>query len=155
MVDENKLETVDADLDEDSGEVSGLAYMPYPTSTLSPEITPPDLSDFKSRNITEVQRELSQKLAKIRQEYIDVVDAFNWNKIIYESEFGFEPVIGHTYHLYREGDHFRLSMIEPAKWMGKKFVGSFRLSAGGQWSPEELAEGFDLHQYIANGDAGE
>lgn len=155
MADENKLETVEAQLESGADEVSSLAYLPYPASTLSPNITPPDLSDFKSRNITEVQRELSQKLNKIRQEYIQVVDAFNWNKIIYESNFGFEPVIGHTYHLYRESNGFRLSMIEPAKWMGKQFVGSFRLSAGGQWAPEELAEGFDLHQFIANGDGSD
>jgi len=128
-----------------------LAFLPYPASTLSPEISPPDLSDFKSRNITEVQRELSQKLESIRQQYVQLVDTFNWNKIIYESRFGFEPVIGHTYHLYQEEGGFRLSMIEPGKWMGKKFVGSFRLSAGGQWSAEELAGDFDLHQHIANG----
>lgn len=155
MGDEETLKTVEAHIEGESDEVSNLAYLPYPASTLSPDITPPDLSDFKSRNITEVQRELSQKLDKIRQEYIQIVDTFNWNKIIYESKFGFEPVIGHTYHLYREGDTFRLSMIEPGKWMGKKFVGSFRLSAGGQWAPEELADGFDLHQFIANGDDGE
>jgi hypothetical protein len=137
------------ELEPSPDEVSGLAYLPYPASTLSPHISPPDLSDFKSRNITEVQRELSQKLDAIRKDYIDVIDAFNWNKVVYESEFGFEPVTGHEYYLYREGDGFRLSMIEPQKWAGKKFVGSFRLTANGQWKPEEVADDFDLAQYIS------
>lgn len=128
-----------------------LAYLPYPASTLSPSITPPDLSSFKSRNITEVQRELSERLERVRLEYVSLVDAFNWNKIVYESEFGFEPVIGHRYHLYREKDRFRLSMIEPGKWPGKKFVGTFKLGANGQWLPEEVAEDFDLRDYLANG----
>ncbi|MEM6885100.1 MAG: DUF2452 domain-containing protein [Verrucomicrobiota bacterium] len=138
------------ELAEDIPEVSNLAYMPYPTSTLSPNITPPDLSSFKSRNITEVERELSQKLDAIRQEYITVIDAFNWNKMIYESDFGFEPVIGQDYYLYREGNSFRLSMIEPQKWRGKKFIGSFRLTANGQWKPQEVAEDFNLAEYIAS-----
>ncbi|MEM1157036.1 MAG: DUF2452 domain-containing protein [Verrucomicrobiota bacterium] len=137
------------ELHEESPEVSNLAYMPYPTSTLSPNITPPDLSSFKSRNITEVERELSQKLDAIRQEYIDVIDAFNWNKMVYESDFSFEPVIGHEYYLYREETCFRLSMIEPQKWRGKKYVGSFRLTANGQWKPQEVAADFSLAQYIS------
>ena len=135
--------------DEES-EVSSLAYMPYPTSTLSPQISPPDLSDFKSRNITEVQRELSQKLERLRDEYTALIDSFNWNKIIYESRFGFEPVIGHTYHLYRDADGFTLSMIEPGKWGSKRFIGSFTLSAGGQWKPEEIAEGFNLAEFLTD-----
>lgn len=138
------------ELEDTMPEVSNLAYMPYPTSTLSPNITPPDLSSFKSRNITEVERELSQKLDAIRQEYIGVIDAFNWNKMIYESDFGFEPVIGQEYYLYRNGEQFQLSMIEPQKWLGKKFVGSFRLTANGQWKPQEVAEDFSLAEYIAN-----
>ncbi len=138
------------ELEQETSEVSNLAYMPYPTSTLSPNITPPDLSSFKSRNITEVERELSQKLDAIRQEYISVIDAFNWNKMIYESDFGFEPVIGQDYYLYREKNSFRLSMIEPQKWLGKKFVGSFRLTANGQWKPQEIAEDFSLAEYIAS-----
>lgn len=140
------------ELETDIPEVSGLAYLPYPASTLSPNITPPDLSSFKSRNITEVQRELSQKLDAIRQDYIEVIDAFNWNKIIYESDFGFEPVIGQDYYLYRESSQFRLSMIEPQKWPGKKFVGSFRLTANGQWKPQEVAEDFSLTEYISSAD---
>lgn len=138
------------ELNEEIPEVSNLAYMPYPTSTLSPNITPPDLSSFKSRNITEVERELSQKLDAIRQEYIGVIDAFNWNKMIYESNFGFEPVIGQDYHLYREGEGFQLSMIEPKKWRTKTFVGTFRLTANGQWKPQEIAEGFSLAEYIGS-----
>ncbi|MEM6820798.1 MAG: DUF2452 domain-containing protein [Verrucomicrobiota bacterium] len=138
------------DIEVEDREVSNLAYIPYPTSTLSPNITPPDLSDFKSRNISEVQRELSQKMEAIRREYIEIIDAYNWNKIVYESQFSFEPVVGQTYHLYRESDTFRLSMIEPKKWPGKPFVASFRLGARGNWELEELADGFDLHQFILN-----
>jgi len=138
------------ELEKETPKVSNLAYMPYPTSSLCPNITPLDLSSFKSRNITEVERELSQKLDAIRQEYINVIDAFNWNKMIYESAFGFEPVIGQDYYLYQEGEKFQLSMIEPQKWLGKKFVGSFRLTANGQWKPQEVAADFRLEEYIAN-----
>lgn len=138
------------EVEEELPEVPNLAYMPYPTSTLSPNITPPDLSSFKSRNITEVERELSQKLDAIRQEYITIIDAFNWNKMIYESDFSFEPVIGQDYYLYRQENRFQLSMIEPQKWRSKKYVGSFRLTANGQWKPQEVAEDFSLAEYITS-----
>ena len=38
------------------------AFMPYPVSTLSPRIVPNDLTNFKSRGISKVERELEQKL---------------------------------------------------------------------------------------------
>ena len=36
------------------------AFMPYPVSTLSPPIVPTDLTSFKTRGISEVERELQQ-----------------------------------------------------------------------------------------------
>ncbi|MEO0453776.1 MAG: hypothetical protein AAFY98_06520, partial [Verrucomicrobiota bacterium] len=63
--------------------------------------------------------------------------------------FGFEPIVGTTYHLYRERDALVLSLIEPSKWK-KKFVASMKLSADHQWEAVEVAEDFDLHHYIAH-----
>jgi len=123
-------------------------FIPYPTSTLSPQITPPDLTDFKSRGITAVQRELSQQLATMREQYIALLDDFHWNKLVYEAKFGFQPVVGNTYYLYDEGEHLSLSMIEPRRWH-KRFVAALKLSAEHQWQVQEVAEGFDLHAFIS------
>jgi len=110
------------------------AYLPYPTSTLSPKIIPNDLSTFKSRGVSQVERELQQKLLKIREEYIEVVDHYNWNKLVYESEINFEPVIGNIYHLYHLRGKNTLSMIGPNEsFFGDSHLASFKLNIDKQW----------------------
>ena len=128
------------------------AFMPYPVSTLSPKIIPNDLTNFKSRGVTHVQKETAQKLSQLRDEYYRVVDEFNWNKLIYESDFGFEPVIGHTYHLYKSSDperEFILSLVEPHQWQ-KPFIGSFALGADGRWIVHHVNPNFSLQLHLQN-----
>ncbi len=122
-------------------------YLPYPASTLSPAIVPNDLTSFKSRGASQVQKALRQQLTELQEQYEQVIDAFNWNKLIYESDFRFEPIMGETYHLYRTDESFRLSLIGPNEWH-QPYVGSFRLQADGQWHPIEIAEGFDLQTHL-------
>lgn len=122
-------------------------FLPYPSSRLGAKIVPQDLTSFKSRGISKVERSLQQELVELREKYLQVIDAFNWNKIIYEAHFGFEPVIGEIYHLYEvEGKH-HLSMIEPESWH-QKWVGSFRLNADGRWQLEKASEEFDLRNWV-------
>jgi hypothetical protein len=126
------------------------AFMPYPVSTLSPTIIPNDLTNFKSRGVSNIQKDTAQRLTQLRDEYYRVVDEFNWNKLIYESHFGFEPVIGQTYYLYRSqrpDEEFSLSMIEPERW-NKPYIGAFSLGADGRWLVEDVAEGFSLKDYL-------
>jgi len=110
------------------------AYLPYPTSTLSPKIVPNDLSTFKSRGISQVERELQQKLIEIREEYIEVVDHYNWNKLVYESEINFEPVIGNIYHIYNLRGKNTLSMIGPEEcFFSDSHLATFKLNVDKQW----------------------
>ena len=134
------------DLDLESTE-SRAAFLPYPASRLAPRIVPQDLTSFKTRGISRVERELQQELVELRERYLAVIDAFNWNKLIYESRIGFEPVIGETYHLYAMRDGYQLSMIEPQQWH-QKWIGSFRLNADGRWQVEDIAEDFDLRTTV-------
>lgn len=108
------------------------AFMPYPVSTLSPKIVPNDLSTFKSRGISQVERDLQQKLVEMREEYIATIEHFNWNKLVYEADINFEPVIGQIYHLYRIRGINTLSMIEPDQW-SHPHLASFRLNLDRQW----------------------
>lgn len=118
------------------------AFLPYPASTLSPQIVPADLSTFKARGISQVERDLHQKLTEIREDYLAAVEHFNWNKLIYESDINFEPVVGETYHLYQIQGRFQLSMIGPTEWK-QRHLGSFRLNVDRQWEPIALAENVD------------
>lgn len=127
-------------------------YLPYPSSRLAAKIIPQDLTNFKSRGITRVERELQQELVELRESYLKVIDAFNWNKLIYESQFGFEPVVGELYHLYEINGRRHLSMIEPQSWH-QQWIGTFRLNADGRWQAEKVAEGFDIRSFV-NSSAG-
>lgn len=135
--------------DSDLGQTSPRGnFLPYPASRLGAKIVPQDLTSFKSRGVSRVERVLQQELVELREKYLEVIDAFNWNKLIYEAKFGFEPVIGERYHLYEvEGKH-HLSMIEPESWH-QRWIGSFRLNADGRWQVEKVAEDFDLRRWIS------
>lgn len=113
------------------------AFLPYPVSTLSPPIIPNDLTSFKSRGISEVQRDLQQKLMEIREEYLRVIDHFNWNKLVYESEIRFEPVVGGVYHLYETRSGRALSMISPEQWP-QRHLATVRLNMDRQWQVVEV-----------------
>jgi len=119
--------------------------MPYPVSTLSPKIIPNDLSSFKSRGISEVERDLQQKLTEIRETYLEAIDHFNWNKLIYEADINFEPIIGQTYHLYEVRGRKLLSMIGPDQWH-HKHLATVRLNMDRQWKLEETTEGMDFKE---------
>ncbi|MEK6232167.1 MAG: DUF2452 domain-containing protein [Luteolibacter sp.] len=118
------------------------SFMPYPVSTLSPKIVPTDLSSFKSRGISEVERGLQQKLTEIRETYLAAIDHFNWNKLIYEADINFEPIIGQTYHLYEARGRKLLSMIAPDQWH-HKHLATVRLNVDRQWKLENLSEEID------------
>lgn len=123
-------------------------YLPYPASRLAPKIVPQDLTNFKSRGVSRVERELQQEMVEIQERYMEVIDAFNWNKLIYEAHFGFEPVCGEVYHLYEVGNKRHLSMIEPEKWH-QRWIGSFRLNADGRWEMEKTSQDFDIRDWVS------
>jgi len=114
------------------GKITARAFMPYPVSTLSPPIVPADLTSFKSRGISEVERDLQQKLAEIREQYLRAIDHFNWNKLVYEAEIRFEPIVGGIYHLYEMSGRRVLSMISPDQWP-HRHLATVRLNVDRQW----------------------
>jgi hypothetical protein len=132
-------------MDRPATHLPSRAYLPYPASTLSPRIVPTDLSSFRARGIGEVERDLRQRLAELREQYLQAIDHFNWNKLVYESEIGFEPVVGGTYHLYQVGARRILSMIGPGEWP-HRHLASVRLNLDRQWQVLATGEGVDGHE---------
>ena len=114
------------------------AFIPYPVSTLSPPIIPNDLTSFKSRGISSIERELSLKLENIKNEYIETINHYNWNKLVYSSDYAFEPVIGSIYYLYRRTDGtFILSMISPDEWY-LEYIATVKLSVERQFELQSI-----------------
>lgn len=123
-------------------------YLPYPASTLSPRIVPQDLTSFKSRGISKVEKDFQLRLLQLHESYLAMVDDFNWNKLVYESKYQFEPVLGETYHLYEIRDALHLSLIAPHEWPQYRWIGSFQLSVDARWKPMETAADFHLRDYV-------
>ena len=121
------------------------AFLPYPISTLSPPIIPNDLTSFKSRGISQVERDLQQKLKEIRETYLATIDHFNWNKLVYEADIQFEPIVGQTYHLYEMRGRRMLSMISPDQW-SHKHLATVRLNVDRQWKIVETGAQVDSRE---------
>lgn len=107
--------------------------LPYATSVGAPAIRMDDLVSWKSRGITNVNKELEIKFNELKAQYQSLVEEFEWNELVYSAKFSFEPVIGEVYHLYRnkEGINF-LSLIAPNEW-NKEHMGTFKLNSDKKW----------------------
>jgi DnaJ-domain-containing protein 1 len=60
-----------------------------------------DLVSWKSRGITNVNKELELKFNELKLQYQQLMEEYEWNELVYSAKFSFEPVIGEIYHLYR------------------------------------------------------
>ncbi len=53
---------------------------------------------------------------------------------MYRSDIRFEPIKGHTYHLYQKEDEtLFLSLIKPNEW-DMIFIGSFEMGSDDKWN---------------------
>jgi len=109
------------------------SLLPYTTNVGAPAIQTEDVDLWKQRGVNKVNKQLETKFNELKEEYQRLVDEFRWNELVYTAKFGFEPVIGETYHLYvgNDGNVF-LSLISPTEW-DREHIGSFRLDSQQKW----------------------
>lgn len=107
--------------------------LPYPHHVGSALIKPENTSGFVSRGINKVNREMVDRVQKLKEEYEKILEELKWNEIVYKSEINFEPLVGDVYYLYKgkNGNNF-LSIIEPEDW-DKELVGIFKLNNELKW----------------------
>jgi hypothetical protein len=109
---------------------------PYGTNVGAPSIKPDDISAWKQSSVHKVNKQFETRFKELKDEYEKLVSDFEWNDLVYRSEFSFEPVTGEEYYLYqRENGSFFLSLIEPSQWK-MNFIGSFILDSKGKWTRE-------------------
>tara|TARA_Y100001972_G_scaffold116385_1_gene154183 strand:- start:475 stop:873 length:399 start_codon:yes stop_codon:yes gene_type:complete len=103
---------------------------PYPTSVSAPGFAPIKVDKSTSINANHY---FESKLNELRDEYKKLIQEYNWTKLIYESHYSFQPIIGHIYHLYEKKDKsLWLSLIGPNEW-NQPYIGSFKLQTDGKW----------------------
>jgi hypothetical protein len=107
--------------------------LPYGTNVGAPVIQIDDVVSWKSRGISTVNKQLESKFNELKEQYQKLMEEFEWNELVYNAKFSFEPVIGEIYHLYRDdnGSNF-LSLIAPNEW-NKEHVGTFKLNSEKKW----------------------
>ncbi len=116
---------------EEKGYNAGL--LPYGTNTSAPAIKLDDVDSWKFRGVIKVNKQLTTKFNELKVEYQKLVEEYQWNDLVYNAKFSFEPVIGEIYHLYigNDGGVF-LSLISPTEW-SRECIGSFKLDSSQKW----------------------
>ncbi|WP_147676616.1 DUF2452 domain-containing protein [Algibacter pacificus] len=109
------------------------AIKPYATSVGAPVITTTDTIAWKNRSINKINHKIEAKYLELKAEYEKMMEEFEYNKLIFNAKFTFEPVIGEVYHLYKRdnGESF-LSIIAPNQ-CNFQSLGSFYLNADQVW----------------------
>ena len=110
------------------------AYLkPYATSVGAPVITATDTIAWKNRSINKLNHKVKTRFKEIKEQYDQLMQEFEDNRLINEAKFTFEPIIGQHYHLYmrENGDNF-LSIIAPNE-CNFNSIGSFYLNADQIW----------------------
>jgi hypothetical protein len=74
--------------------------LPYPHHVGSLPINPNDVEGFKRKGVDNVNREMLDRLKKLKDEYDKIMEEIDWNERVYKSKIMFEPLIGETYYLY-------------------------------------------------------
>lgn len=109
------------------------ALKPYATNVGAPVITTTDTNAWKNRSINKINHKVEAKYLELKAEYEKMMQEFEYNNLIFESKFTFEPIVGEVYHLYKRknGDSF-LSIIAPEQCRFNA-LGSFYLNADHIW----------------------
>ena len=70
------------------------ALKPYATSVSAPVITTSDNISWKNRSINKVNHKVKSKYLELKAEYEKMMQEFEFNKLIFDAKFTFEPIIG-------------------------------------------------------------
>ena len=90
-------------------------------------------STWKSEKVFKTNKFFEAKFNEIKDEYKKLIENYEWNKLVYSSNFKFEPNVGSIYFLYQNDDEsLFLSIIEPDMW-SKTFIGAFKLDSDNKW----------------------
>lgn len=105
----------------------------YGTNVGAPAITAIDSISWKNKNIHKVNKQIQTKYAELKKEYDKMMLQYEYNQLVYNAKFSFEPITGETYHLYRNNkEELFMSIISPNE-CNFDFVASFYLNADQIW----------------------
>lgn len=99
----------------------------------APAIQVEDVTAWKKRNIHKANKQLKTKYLEIKAQYDAMLEELEYNNLVYSARFNFEPIVGETYHLYRDKkEQPFLSIIAPTD-CNFDYIGSFELNSEQMW----------------------
>jgi len=106
---------------------------PYATNVGAPAIVATENITWKNKNVLKANKQIEAKYLELMSEYKKMMKELEYNNLVYNAKFNFEPLIGQTYHLYRDKKQQPfLSIISPAE-CNFDFIGSFYLNSELIW----------------------
>lgn len=109
------------------------ALKPYATNVGAPAIKATENITWKNKNIHKANQQIKAKYLELKAEYNKMIQELEYNNLVYNAKFSFQPIIGDTYHLYRDKkEHPFLSIISPEQ-CNFDFIGSFYLNSEYIW----------------------
>jgi len=78
------------------------ALKPYATNVSAPAISVTENITWKNRNIHKANKQIKAKYLELKAEYDLMMEELEYNNLIYNARFNFEPITGEVYHLYRD-----------------------------------------------------
>ena len=107
--------------------------LPYASGVGAPRITPPDVTSWKNTNIVTANHQFKSRYDSIKEAYQKLMEQYEYNNLVYNAKFSFEPVTGETYYLYKAKDESTfLSLISPDE-CNFNHLGSFKLGPDKMW----------------------
>ena len=76
----------------------------YAGEISSPVIKQDDIKKWESDAVKTVNDHFSQRFNEIKKEYSKLIEEFQWNDLVYKSNYSFKPIQGKIYHLYQRDD---------------------------------------------------
>jgi predicted transcriptional regulator len=130
--------------------------LPYAHTVGSAVIKPEDKGKIKGRALLAMSEQTEKQLQQIHEQIqllaiqAKAIQKRVWiSEKIYESEMGFEPLIGHEYSLYERHDgSFLLSLVPHNSWGRsfpfKQFCARVKLLSDHTWEVLEQGENFEV-----------
>ena len=142
----NKIDISKIDLEKEKDKITDLpGLIEYAHTVGGALIKPEDKGKIKGQAMSAMGDQTSRQFDQIFSQMKTLLDQANELKRrvevserIYESDMGFSPVIGKSYHLYTRADGTDfLSMIAPSEWGRSRkwteYVGSVKLLSDHTW----------------------
>lgn len=126
----------------------------YPHHAGSALVKPEDQGKIKARGLSAMEHQTDMQLGQIYEQMQllaeqakKLQDRKSISEFIYTAEMRFEPLINHTYHLYKkENSTYLLSLIGPDQWGRSKksfeWIATARLLADHTWDVLSKSEEF-------------